>query len=229
MMNNVLPYKILHKDYLRVSPPPPRVSLKPMGFEQDITRYKHVQILDAKFLTHTIGFITKIGDRDTSFRLFLGPNYINVEMTLALFYHLVYKTKPRKQFLKNVYDIIDDNSLFSLNNADIETAELAVQEELRKLEQNLQMRELEFMSKRLRVRSLDQMKYIMPRHKVLLLYMVYDILLYVCSASFKIPITEPRSLIKIEINVRLPINDQPATFTDFMTLPLRCLSVSWRG
>lgn len=59
MANNVRLYKILHKDYLRGSPPQSRVSLKPAGFAQDITRYKHVQLLDAKFSTHTIGFIVR--------------------------------------------------------------------------------------------------------------------------------------------------------------------------
>ncbi|KAL6798117.1 hypothetical protein J3E68DRAFT_399066 [Trichoderma sp. SZMC 28012] len=203
MVDNVQPYKTLHKDYLRVSPPQSRVSLEPTGFAQDITRYKHVQLLDAKFSTHTIGFLTKIDEEDTSFRFFLGPNYINIEMSLRLFRHLVYKTKPRKRFLKNVSDIIEDNSLFSFNNADIETAKIAIQkelkwlnqnlqmeelrrleqglqmqleelkrlnqnlqmrtEELRRLKQNIQMEELESMDKGLKVRSLYQMKYMMPR------------------------------------------------------------------
>ncbi|KAL6825504.1 hypothetical protein J3E69DRAFT_271346 [Trichoderma sp. SZMC 28015] len=189
MANNVRSYKILHKDYLRDSPPQSRVSLKPAGFAQDITRYKHVQLLDAKFSAHTIGFITKIGEQDTSFRLFLGPNYINIEMSLRLFRHLVYKTKPRKRFLKNVSDIMDYTALFSLNNADMETAEIAIQEELGRLKQNLQMEELEPMNKGLKVRSLYKMKYMMPQLTLVILFMVSKLLLWLYTGSSTIYIT----------------------------------------
>lgn len=129
-------------------------------------------------------------------------------MGLRLFRHLVYKTKPRKRFLKSVSDIIDDNSLFSFNNADMETAGIAIQEELRRLEQNLQMGELELMSKRLKVRSLDQMKYMTPRLrflfrlKLLLFYIVSELLLCLCSGGIMIHVGityQSRSLIRIHV------------------------------
>lgn len=59
MANRAQPYTILHKHYLRVPPTHLRVPLNPTDVEQDMGRYKHVHLLDANFLAHTIGFIVR--------------------------------------------------------------------------------------------------------------------------------------------------------------------------
>lgn len=123
----------------------------------------------------------KDGEQDTSFGLFLGPNYINIEINVVLFRYLLSKTELRNRLLKNISDTIDDNSLFSLNNADLETAEHAVKAELEKLEHNLQMEELGLMCTRLKIRSLD---HIMHHHSWLLFVMVSELLAIYISSDY---------------------------------------------
>lgn len=128
-----------------------------------------------------------MGEQDASFGLFLGPNYINIEMSVTTFSDLIFKTKLRKLFLKKVSDIIDDNSLFSLNNADIETAKLAVKAELRKLEQNnLEMVEMDFMCSRLKILPVHHVMYhhVMYQPSFLLFFMISQLIAIALSSSW---------------------------------------------